>query len=99
MIKKNLWLFIFVLCCGTTFSQSAIRGKVISEETKKPLPSVSVYLNNTSIGTITNEQGIFIINKIPPGKFRLVASCVGYETYVKFIDPHEFTREFIISLK
>ena len=36
---------------------------------------------------------------MPPGKFRLVASCVGYETYVKFIGPHEVSREFIISLK
>jgi hypothetical protein len=75
-----------------------LMGRVISEETKKPLPSVSVYLNNTSIGTRTNEAGIFILKGIPTGKFKLIASCIGYGTYAEILDPSSFTGDLVISL-
>jgi len=94
----GLILLLLIFCSGA-FSQAVLRGKVISEETQKPLASVSVYLNNTSLGTITNEQGIFIITKVPSGKFRLVASCVGFETYVNLVDPRTLPKDFTISLK
>jgi CarboxypepD_reg-like domain len=98
MVKLS-FLFALVLFCQAGLSQANIRGRVISDDTKKPLPSASVYLNNTSIGTITNEQGVFIIGKIPSGKFKLIASSVGYETYAMLIDPRELSKELIISLK
>jgi len=81
------------------FSQKTIKGKVIIEETGKPLASVSVYLNNTSKGTVTDEQGIFRISNVPEGKFRLVASYVGYETNVKLINTRDLPEEIILSLK
>jgi CarboxypepD_reg-like domain len=80
-------------------AQSVLRGKVVSEENKKPLPSASVYLNNTSMGSITNEQGVFFIGNIPSGKFRLIVSCVGYETYTAMIDPRELPKELTVALK
>jgi hypothetical protein len=99
MMKKFLQLsaFIFFSCSG--FSQNILSGRVFSEESKKPLASVSVYLNNTSLGVITNEKGFFSLTNIPPGKVTLVVSCIGYETYVKFMDPGAETKELTISLK
>ena len=99
MIKHCGFTLFFLICCFGAFSQNVLKGKVISEETQKPLASVSVYLNNTSFGTITNEEGVFIIRGIPSGKSRLVASCVGFETYVSLIDPRAIGKDFIISLK
>ncbi|HEY2350645.1 MAG TPA: carboxypeptidase-like regulatory domain-containing protein [Puia sp.] len=81
------------------FAQAVLRGKVIGDENKKPLASASVYLNNTSLGTTSNEQGSFFIGNIPAGKFNLIVSCVGYETYTVLIDPHQIPKELIISLK
>jgi len=37
--------------------------------------------------------------KIPSGKFRLVASSVGFETYVNLVDPRTLPKDFTISLK
>ena len=99
-MKKQLLFFItLILFSYGGFSQSILKGKVISEDSKLPLPSVSVYINSTSLGTITNEQGQFIISRIPPGKFRLVATCVGYETWSDLIDLHSLPTDFTISLK
>jgi len=100
MGKKQIICFLCLLFCSFgAFSQAVLKGKVISEETQKPLASVSVYLNNTSLGSVTSEDGVFIIRGIPSGKFRLVASCVGFETYVNMIDPRTVGKDFVISLK
>lgn len=99
MIKLCGFTLFFLICCFGAYSQTVLKGKVISEETQKPLASVSVYLNNTSLGTITNEDGVFIIRGVPSGKSRLVASSVGFETYVSMIDPRSVGKDFVISLK
>ena len=67
-------------------------------DTKKPLPAVSVYLNNTSIGTITNSKGLFILRNIPSEKFKLIASSIGYETFAEMIDPKKISGDIIITL-
>jgi len=99
ILNLNICLLWFLFWSNSAFSQTVLKGTVISEETQKPLASVSVYLNNTSLGAITNDQGIFIITKIPSGKFRLVASCVGFETYANLVDPRALPKDFTISLK
>jgi len=99
ILRTDICFLCLLFCSFGAFSQAVLKGKVISEETQKPLASVSVYLNNTSLGSITSEDGVFIIRGIPSGKFRLVASCVGFETYVNMIDPRSVGKNFVISLK
>ena len=70
----------------------------MAADTKKPLPSVSVYLNNTSIGTVTNNKGVFILRNIPSEKFKLIASSIGYETYAEMIDPKKMSGDFVIIM-
>ncbi|MBN3519484.1 carboxypeptidase-like regulatory domain-containing protein [Algoriphagus lutimaris] len=58
-----------------------IRGKVIDSKTKEPLQFTNVFINNTTIGTTTNEEGSYTLSRPDlPGTFQLVASFVGYST-------------------
>ena len=98
--KIRSFLFLILLLCSQfAFSQSVIEGRVIDAESRQALPAVSVYLNNTTVGVKTNEKGFFIIDHPPSGKFRLVASSIGYETYVRLTDAHELSSDFVIALK
>jgi CarboxypepD_reg-like domain len=99
MTMRLFCFIILVLFCQILFSQSIIQGKVVSSDTKNPLPSVSVYLNNTSIGTTTNENGFFILRNLPSEKFRLIASSIGFETYVELINPKKISGDITILLK
>ncbi len=99
MKKRFLVFLIFSLWFRYAFSQTVLRGHVFSEDAHKPVASVSVYLNNTSIGTITNDDGLFILRGIPQGKFNLVATSVGFETYTSMMDPRTVGKDFVISLK
>lgn len=45
------------------------------------MPFTNVFLNNTTIGTTTDEEGYFVLSRPDlPGTFQLVASFVGYTT-------------------
>jgi len=56
-------------------------------------------LSNTSVGTNTNKQGIFDLTVNGAGKYQLVVSYIGYETYVKLINFAHLPADLIIPLK
>jgi len=62
--------------------QGIISGKVISESTGKPLSGASVYINSSTIGTTTNENGEYRLHVAGNGFYDVVASYVGFEIIV-----------------
>lgn len=59
-------------------AQHIISGIVV-DESNKPITGASVFLNTTSIGTTTNNDGVFRFDA-PAGRFDLIVSSVGYQT-------------------
>lgn len=76
---------ILILICWLPFylhAQDTIEGFVIEANTKNeliPIVGANVYWLNTSIGTITDENGKFSI-AYEPSNTKLVISYVGYKT-------------------
>jgi len=57
-----------------------IRGRVIDKSDRQPLPYSSIYLSRKAIGTVTNNNGQFLLKL--PSKYladTLVISCIGYK--------------------
>ena len=68
-MKKVL---LIVCCClvqYSSISQSKLTGKIIDTLTKQPIAGASIFLSHTSIGTVSDERGEFLIQHIPQGKF------------------------------
>ncbi len=80
MVKMPAILFILLLSFFSTFSQRTIKGKVVNNSNGEPLPGSSVFISNSSKGTVSDKQGYFELNDIPVGKHDLVVSSIGYET-------------------
>lgn len=62
-----------------------LRGTILDLETRTPLPGVSVGLLRDSLvvaGGATDANGAFRFNKVPPGRYTLKTSYVGYERLV-----------------
>ncbi|MBB6004526.1 carboxypeptidase-like regulatory domain-containing protein [Arcicella rosea] len=80
-MKKIFYQCIFLLLFYSfaSFSQVTIKGKVIDEENNKPLPFSTVFVVGSSIGTIANENGDFIL-KVSFGTIQIGASFIGYTT-------------------
>jgi hypothetical protein len=55
-----------------------ITGVVQDSVTHEPLPFSSVFLANTTLGATTNENGQFVLDRVPKGNYDIVGSYVGY---------------------
>ena len=59
--------------------QNVIKGVVVDSLTQEPLPSATVYVNGTTQGTITDNDGRFELKDVSfPAT--VVFSFVGYQT-------------------
>ena len=73
-------IFLFVLSFGLSAQYGSIKGNVYDKATSKPVMFTNVYLEGKAIGATTDENGFYLISKIPPGKYILTSSTVGYDT-------------------
>lgn len=96
MISKLYIFTILVLVSTTSFTQT-LSGKVIDAKTKKPLEVVTVYFDNTTIGTTTNENGEFSISYSDAIQSTLVISYLGYEKVL--ISDYRNLKDITIALK
>lgn len=87
-MKKFLILAAILLQTCRLLAQpsgNVLSGIVIDSANGTPLIGISVFLNNTSRGTITNAKGAFRL-EIPRGDYQLVATAIGYATAVREVN-------------
>jgi hypothetical protein len=62
-----------------------VRGRIVDADTKTGLPGANVILLSTEllIGTTTDQDGNFVLDKVPVGRRSIRASYMGYKTVVK----------------
>ncbi|MEX1139588.1 MAG: TonB-dependent receptor [Bacteroidota bacterium] len=63
------------LDAGTT---GKVRGRVTDNVDGEPLIGVNVLLEGTNLGAATDLDGYYVILNVPPGKYNLIASSMGY---------------------
>ncbi len=76
------WLgaLAFVLVPAAVAAQGNIGGAVISAETQQPLAGASVLVAGTNLGTLTNEDGRFLLMNVPGDRVRLRVTMLGHRT-------------------
>ncbi|TBN18575.1 outer membrane beta-barrel family protein [Hyunsoonleella pacifica] len=107
MCLKQLFYTIFMCCFGSLISAQSIeiRGKVIEETTKQPLPYATVAIldevtNETITGVITKEDGTFKI-ETNSKQFYIQISFIGFvsKTITEFDKTKRKINLEIITLK
>jgi hypothetical protein len=76
----------------------SVKGKIIDSSTKKPIPYTNIYLVNSNIGTISNNDGEFIL-KVPVNKTNapIRISYMGYKNQDLTIEQIQM-KENVIEL-
>lgn len=62
-----------------------LAGTVTDAVTNEPLPGANVEIVGERLGAATDLDGVYFILNIPPGKYELQASMIGYKT-MKVLD-------------
>lgn len=92
-MKKTVF-FLFLLGLLTAAGAQPthkIKGTVIDKASRQPLEFINVLILGLGRGAVTDAEGHFNIQEVPPGIYRLQASAVGYKTVL--------TPEYIVSTK
>jgi hypothetical protein len=92
-------LFYFFLFSFAAQAQKKFTGRVMSADSSTPVASANVYLSSTSTGSVTDEKGYFTFKNFPEGRYELIVSCVGYETYNVFIRSDQLTGDFTVYMQ
>ncbi|TXD54198.1 MULTISPECIES: TonB-dependent receptor [unclassified Polaribacter] len=75
---KYIVILGFLFLSTFTFGQT-ITGKITTENGDE-VPYANVYLKKTKIGTSSDENGFYELNKIPKDSYKLIISSIGYKT-------------------
>tara|TARA_R110002073_G_scaffold108336_5_gene243450 strand:+ start:19084 stop:20343 length:1260 start_codon:yes stop_codon:yes gene_type:complete len=95
MKTRTLFFIFFLAIIVQVSAQIRIKGKVLDEK-DTPLEGASVYLNNTTKGTTTDNLGEFelLINE---GVYDLIVSYIGYQTLQYQIDTKKPNKPFVFK--
>ncbi len=74
-----------------------VKGK-IKNPNKETLPFVSVYIENSNIGTSSNEQGLYELQVSKAGTYTIVFQNLGYITLKKEVEINTFPFELNVIL-
>lgn len=75
-----------VLLSGILYAQEGkgtIKGRVLSLQTRETLMGVTVIVNNTKFGAVTDTEGCYTITNVPAGNYILEFRSVGYNSLMK----------------
>jgi hypothetical protein len=75
--------FLWPMC--VVAQKVSITGRVTSKPSKSAIQNASVFLSNSSFGTISAADGSFTLNNLRPGQYTLVVTAVGYTEYTQKI--------------
>ena len=92
IIRGKYWLFLWLLLCCVTvgYAQTgSIKGMVFDKSNGEPIDFAAVLIKGTNRGTITNDKGIFSIDRVPVGNYEIRITCLGYDSLIASVTVAE----------
>jgi len=78
-----LQLFLSISFLSLAQQEATIGGIVTDMKTKEPLVGATVMLEGTTMGTVTDFDGVYRLERIKPGTYTIRCSFISYETILK----------------
>ncbi len=73
-------------------------GKVVDVDNKQVVVGATVYIHGQQKGARTNTEGIFFINHICPGSYKVTVTQLGYDSVTAFLNFTKSTGNYVFRL-
>ncbi|MBT6777111.1 TonB-dependent receptor, partial [bacterium] len=83
-------VLIIISTYNNLFSQS-VNGFVRESSSGEPISYANVFLSNTVLGAATSRDGYFVLSDIPPGKYVINVTMIGYSIFKEDIEINDST--------
>lgn len=93
VLALSVSLFCFSVC-----SQTELKNKIVDFGTLLPIESASIYVKNTTIGTVSNSDGKFVL--LVPNEFKndtLIISSIGYKSFKTPVNEFDNSLEIYLE--
>ena len=88
-MQKINWQITLLLLLIVSYTQAqnlSLTGRVTDKATGQAILGANIYFNNSTYGTVTDQNGNFKIRNVKQGNYELIISCVGYHRVKQSID-------------
>ncbi|WP_026946122.1 TonB-dependent receptor [Algoriphagus marincola] len=83
-MKTKLLSLLFIFLSGTILAQGVVKGRIFNPVNNEPVAFANVLILETELGAISDVDGNYEIQNVPPGLYNIRASFVGYKTVTKY---------------
>ncbi len=83
--KIGLILVGVIFCSQILIAQSGTIKGVVTDDNENTLPGASILVVGTNSGTITDNNGAFVINNVTAGEQTIKVSFIGFESQKKLV--------------
>lgn len=90
----TFWLFLLI---ATQVSAQTLSGKLTDVDTGEPLPYASIYIAETGSGTVTNEEGYYLL-RLSPGTYNIKFQSLGYISQQREVSINTVDEQLDITL-
>ena len=95
---KHFIALTILLIGFSAFSQTELKNKIVDFGTLLPIESASIYVKNTTIGTVSNSDGKFVL--LVPNEFKndtLIISSIGYKSFKTPVNEFDNSVEIYLE--
>ncbi|HDL19326.1 MAG TPA: GWxTD domain-containing protein [Bacteroidetes bacterium] len=82
--------------------KATLSGRITDAIGKLPLENVDLFFDNTTIGDVSDKDGRYEIKNIPPGRYTLIVSLIGYKVEkvpLEVVTSKKLVRNFQLQIK
>ena len=83
-LPKILFFILLVIAANVSSQTGSISGIVV-DSAKNPVPDVNIKIKGSYIGTASDIDGKYTLEKVPEGEYTVSVSSIGYKT-VEYTD-------------
>ncbi|MDD3731093.1 MAG: von Willebrand factor type A domain-containing protein [candidate division Zixibacteria bacterium] len=80
LLPVGIFIFLIFLSMPVLAGNGTISGQIVQVGNNRSIPAVSVTIEGTNIGTISDFYGHFFLADLRPGKYNLIFSHKDYQT-------------------
>ncbi|WP_033958967.1 carboxypeptidase-like regulatory domain-containing protein [Psychroserpens jangbogonensis] len=97
-LAKQFIIYCFCLFSMLSFSQTELKNKIVDFTTLMPIESASIYIKNTTIGTVSNQDGKFVLQVSNELQLdTLIISSIGYKSFKIPVNEFDNTEEIYLE--
>lgn len=97
-LEKKIFLLFLIIMSSLAGLSQIIKGTVFDQKTKEAILSATVYFNGTSVGTLTDENGNFMLDVTNNAPMPLIVSMLGYNSVTLNSNTYMTGNPLIIHL-